>query len=35
MLLLKKKNGNKFLVFANTEKNKEVLEKFIELWDKV
>ena len=29
----KKKNGKKYLVFANTEKNKEVFEKYTELWD--
>ena len=27
-----KKNGNKYLVFASTDKNKEVLQKYAELW---
>ena len=26
-------NGNKYLVFASTDKNKEVLEKYTELWN--
>ena len=30
-----KKNGNKYLFFASTDKNKEVLEKYTELWDKI
>ena len=30
---LKKKNGNKYLNFASTDKNKEVLEKYTKLWD--
>ena len=30
---IKEKNGNKYLVFASTDKNKEVLEKYTELWD--
>ena len=33
MILLKKKNENKYLNFTLTENNKEVLEKYIELWD--
>ena len=28
---LKKKNGNKYFVFASTDKNKEVLKKYREL----
>ena len=28
-----KKNGNKYLVFDSTGKNKEVLSKYTELWD--
>ena len=32
---LKKKSGNKYLVFASTDKSKEVLEKYTELWDKI
>ena len=27
------KNGNKYLTFASTDKNKEVLKKYTELWD--
>ena len=27
------KNGNKYLVFASTDKNKEVLKKYSELWN--
>ena len=30
---LKKKNGNKYLIFASTDKNKEVLTKYAERWD--
>ena len=28
-----RKNRNKYLVFASTDKNKEVLTKYTELWD--
>ena len=35
MVLLKKKNGKKYLAFANTDKHKEVLEKQSELWDAI
>ena len=28
-------NGNKYLTFASTEKNKEVLEKYTKLWDEI
>ena len=28
-------NENKYLIFASTDKNKEVLEKYTELWDKI
>ena len=28
------KNGNKYLTFANTDKNKKVLEKYKRLWIK-
>ena len=28
-------NGNKYLVFGSTDKNKEVLKKYTELWDKI
>ena len=27
------KNGSKYLVFDSTDKNKEVLKKYAELWD--
>ena len=30
---LKKKHGNKHLIFASTNKNKEVLTKYTELWN--
>ena len=30
---IEEKNGNKYLMFASTDKNKEVLKKYIELWD--
>ena len=33
MDLLKKKNESKYLVFDSTDENKEVLEKYTELWD--
>ena len=29
---IEENNGNKYLVFASTNKNKEVLEKYTELW---
>ena len=29
------KNGNKYLTFASTNKNKEVLTKYTEIWDKI
>ena len=28
-------NGDKYLLFASTGKNKEVLEKYTELWDEI
>ena len=28
-------NGNKYLTFASTDKNKKVLEKYRSLWDKI
>ena len=31
----KEKNGNKYLTFADTDKNKEVLEKYTALWDEI
>ena len=30
---VKEKNGSKYLVFNSTDKNKEVLKKYTELWD--
>ena len=30
---IEEKNGNKYLTFASTDKNKEVLNKYTELWD--
>ena len=30
---IEEKNGNKYLIFASTDKNKEVLKKYTELWD--
>ena len=30
-----KKNGNKYLTFASTDKNKKVLEKYTKLWDEI
>ena len=32
---LKKNNGNKYLTFAFTDKNKKVLEKYTKLWDEI
>ena len=32
---LNKKNRNKYLIFASTDKNKEILTKYTELWDKI
>ena len=29
------RNGNKYLIFASTDKNKEVLTKYTELWDEI
>ena len=29
------KNGNKYLTYASTDKNKKVLEKYTELWKKI
>ena len=29
------KNGNKYLIFADTDKNKEVLEKYTKVWDEI
>ena len=32
---IEEKHGNKYLVFASTDKNKEVLEKYTKIWDKI
>ena len=32
---LQEKNGNKYLILLSTDKNKEVLKKYTELWDKI
>ena len=32
---IEKENGNKYLVFDSTDKNKEVLKKYTELWDEI
>ena len=32
---IEENNGNKYLTFASTEKNKKVLEKYRNLWDKI
>ena len=31
---IKESNGKKYLIFASTDKNKEVLTKYTELWNK-
>ena len=32
---IEEKNGSKYLFFDSTDKNKEVLEKYRELWDRI
>ena len=32
---IEESNGNKYLSFASTDKNKEVLKKYIKLWDEI
>ena len=32
---IEEKNGNKYLTFASTDKNKEVLENYTKLWKKI
>ena len=32
---IEKNNGNKYLTFASTDKNKKVLEKYANLWDEI
>ena len=31
--ILKKKNGNKYLIFDSVDENKEVLKKYADVWD--
>ena len=33
--LIEEKNGNKYLVFDSTDKNKKVLKKYTALWDRI
>ena len=32
---IEENNGNKYLTFASTDKNKKVLEKYTNLWNKI
>ena len=32
---IEEKNGNKYSIFASTDKNKEVLKKYTELWNRI
>ena len=32
---IEESNGNKYLIFASTDKNKVVLTKYTKLWDKI
>ena len=32
---IKEKNGNKYVTFADTDKNKKVLEKYTKLWNEI
>ena len=32
---IEEKNGNKYLISADTDKNKKVLEKYTKLWDEI
>ena len=32
---IEEKYGNKYLIFASTDKNKEVSTKYTELWDRI
>ena len=32
---IEQKTGNKYLIFASTDKNKESLEKYTKLWDEI
>ena len=31
--ILKKKNGNKYLIFDSVDENKEALKKYADVWD--
>ena len=33
--ILKKKNGNKYLIFYSLDENKEVLKKYVDVWDRI
>ena len=33
MDILKKKNGNKYLIFNSVDENKEVLKRYTDIWD--
>ena len=33
--ILKKKNGNKYLIFHSVDENKEVLKKYADVWDQI
>ena len=35
MDILKKKNGNKYLIFDSVDENKEVLIKYRDVWDRI
>ena len=35
MDILKKKNGNKYLIFNSVDENKEVLKKYADVWDRI
>ena len=32
---IKESNGNKYLTLVSTDKNKDILKKYAELWDKI
>ena len=35
MEIIEEKNGNKYLTLVSTDKNKEILIKYTEFWDKI
>ena len=35
MEIIEEKNGNKYLALVSTDKNKEILIKYTEFWDKI